>query len=741
MKNLILILLFVPGFLFAQSKYTVGTRLLLHDLKKEGAFEMRNAPLSEKTIKNHALQMRNGMYWAALAIKVDEASFSEDAIHSLGAYINSRFDGLRSVDCPVHRLPELMDIPGILQVDGGAEDSPLMEVSLVETYADSAKAGLGLPKGLTGKGVVVSVIDWGFDYTHPNYYSVDFQEYRVKRVWDQNLAGGTPPQGYSYGAEFATQADILAAEHDDPYVFGLGSHGMHTSGIAAGSGAGTPHQGIAHEAELVLLPYRRNAASLLDGLTYTKNYANSVNKPFVFNMSTGSHLGPHDGTTLKNQAISQTVGKGAVFVGSAGNNGQNEFHLDHTFNNDTISTVCATVNANAYWGQTMAIWGAPNQNLHMSFSVVAANGDTLYSFPYYLQSIDEPLMDTIIYINPNDSSRTLEFKLLSIASDANNLKPNFRFEFRNLTAGRIAAHFHATSGRMDIWHNIRLEERYTNWGVNLQASALGGNQVWPGYKRGDVDYGVGEPSGVGPSVITVAAYRSARTMPTGIPFGGDLAAFTSFGPTVDGRVKPDIAGPGVGVVSSVSSFDPDVNTSIPPVIFNGKNYNFQAYSGTSMSGPTVAGIVALMLEANPDLSWQFVRDILINTARQDNITGTLPAAGHLRWGHGKVNAWQAVFEVFNSIGIKNYTPVAQWRVYPNPNPGTYLYLDSRELPHGVYQIKIFDTKGLLIQAYDYKHQGLDRWELDMSSFPSGFYVLKVEQNASLIGLSRVNVMR
>ena len=61
--------------------------------------------------------------------------------------------------------------------------------------------------------------------------------------------------------------------------------------------------------------------------------------------------------------------------------------------------------------------------------------------------------------------------------------------------------------------------------------------------------------------------------------------------------------------------------------FDGMTYEFAKLSGTSMSSPAVAGIVALMLEANPNLSPSDVRDILEATARQDQATGDLLAEG------------------------------------------------------------------------------------------------------------------
>jgi hypothetical protein len=65
---------------------------------------------------------------------------------------------------------------------------------------------------------------------------------------------------------------------------------------------------------------------------------------------------------------------------------------------------------------------------------------------------------------------------------------------------------------------------------------------------------VGEPAGVGENVITVASYRSERVLSNGNFVFGNLSSFSSRGPTVDGRTKPDIASTGDGVMSSINSF-------------------------------------------------------------------------------------------------------------------------------------------------------------------------------------------
>ena len=121
-----------------------------------------------------------------------------------------------------------------------------------------------------------------------------------------------------------------------------------------------------------------------------------------------------------------------------------------------------------------------------------------------------------------------------------------------------------------------------------------------------------------------------------------MAYFSSYGPTLDGRLKPNVSAPGVNVESSLSSFRDGTYSVTSSVDFDGATYDFAKLSGTSMSSPAAAGVVALMLEANPELTPGDVRTILEWTAREDEDTGTLPAEGDHVWGHGKVTATLAV---------------------------------------------------------------------------------------------------
>jgi len=134
-------------------------------------------------------------------------------------------------------------------------------------------------------------------------------------------------------------------------------------------------------------------------------------------------------------------------------------------------------------------------------------------------------------------------------------------------------------------------------------------------------------------------------------------------------MKPDIAAPGVNVISSISSFTDADYTPFTTVTFNGRDYDFARFSGTSMSSPCVAGIVALILDANPTLSPAQVKNILKTTARLDTYTGTITAPGHPRWGMGKVNAYQAVVLALSTVSIEELENNNWMAVYPNPASG------------------------------------------------------------------------
>jgi len=120
---------------------------------------------------------------------------------------------------------------------------------------------------------------------------------------------------------------------------------------------------------------------------------------------------------------------------------------------------------------------------------------------------------------------------------------------------------------------------------------------------------------------------------------GKIAFFSSRGPTRDGRLKPEVVAPGYFVLG------PWAGTN---------DYILKA--GTSMSSPVVAGLVALILEENPNLDVSGVRSILSSQALSDGFTGSLP---NNIYGYGK--AFLSSFSSVGSVGsiyvgsLENFT--------------------------------------------------------------------------------------
>lgn len=110
-----------------------------------------------------------------------------------------------------------------------------------------------------------------------------------------------------------------------------------------------------------------------------------------------------------------------------------------------------------------------------------------------------------------------------------------------------------------------------------------------------------------------------------------IASFSSRGPSgcAGNPIKPEISAPGVDVYSSVP----------------GGGYQQSGWSGTSMAGPHVAGVVALMREADPNLEVDVIKQVLIETARDAGAAGEDNA-----YGWGIIDAYEAVVQVAAGLG-------------------------------------------------------------------------------------------
>jgi len=187
---------------------------------------------------------------------------------------------------------------------------------------------------------------------------------------------------------------------------------------------------------------------------------------------------------------------------------------------------------------------------------------------------------------------------------------------------------------------------------------------------------IASPPAIFAESFTVGAMRSNDT----------IAGFSSRGPVLvdsSGIMKPDVTAPGVGVRSAWL------------------DSTYRSASGTSMSGPHVAGTVALIISANPDLAGQVevIEDILRSTAipvlTKEDCGGVGKESPNNVYGYGRIDALAAVEKALMTTAVKDITlQKHDFRIFPNPSDGA-LYLDLGQVIEPV-TVKITTMQGRLV---------------------------------------------
>lgn len=201
--------------------------------------------------------------------------------------------------------------------------------------------------GLTGKGILISVIDSGIDYAHPDFCNPD-KTTRLVALWDQTIladpsAGRFAPAGYSQGTLFspeqinaALQADTFEQRMELVPSTDVTGHGTHVAGIAAGNGraSGGLYRGVAPESSLLAVKLGSpdpkgfpNTIELMQAVDFSVRYAIEHTVPLVINLSFGNTYGSHSGTSLLETYLDyvSNLGRINIVVGS-GNEGNNGGH-------------------------------------------------------------------------------------------------------------------------------------------------------------------------------------------------------------------------------------------------------------------------------------------------------------------------------------------------------------------------------------------------------------------------------
>jgi subtilisin family serine protease len=458
-----------------------------------------------------------------------------------------------------------------------------------------------------------------------------------------------------FGREFsAAEINAALAAGDRKFLSrDLFGHGTHIAGIAGGDGSqsGTNENenchrkgyyvGVAPEVDLVVVRIV-NSHDVVRAVRhiFTQGWrpAGTPERPVVANLSVGTNEGPHDGTDAMELAIDGlldgTTGR-AVVVAASNDGGL----FDHEKPGQVLGTRGGTHG-----------FKPVDPNREATFQFVVADGDRVedqFEMWYAGQgrlsvNLTTPAPQSVslpsaVAAGAGVQQVQLANHPVDITSDLNNgpnqkhhigivLKPTPGGTIQSGTWTITVRETAGTATEVDCW--IMTETRDPNPRFILADQDRTRTIATPATAR---------------NVITVGAYNAAD---------GTLADFSSRGPTTDNRSKPDLVAPGVGITSARSGARSVRCKCDCCVEF------YIVESGTSSAAPHVTGVVALMLEANPNLSFADIKAKLANSHFDpDPNTGPLP---NFDWGAGKIHAEKAVRAALSA------TPAAP--ADPTPEP-------------------------------------------------------------------------
>ncbi|HET6981855.1 MAG TPA: S8 family serine peptidase [Myxococcaceae bacterium] len=420
----------------------------------------------------------------------------------------------------------------------------------------------------TGAGCLLVFLDWGCDFAHPSFLRPGGGS-RLRALWDQRGPGDGNRWGY--GRVLTRESIDRALSAGDRYAalgYGLGprpAHGTHVMDIAAGNGglAGS-EAGVAPEADLAFVHLASNvhpgdgdlgdSVRVLEALDFARWIAGD--DPFVVNMSLGRTAGDHTGRSIVERAMDALLEEapGRAIVQSAGNYFGKCLHASGTLRPAETASLEWVIDPDDTTTNELEVWYPGRDRL--SVEIIPSGGAGRVTV-----GLGESAM---------------------------------------VTAGgrNVGAAYHRQSDPLNGDHHldIFLEPGAPpgTWQVRLHGSDVVDGRWHAWIERDSV--GPHSQSRFRPDVATnettLGSIASGlRTLVVGAidPSTNTPAPFSSRGPSRDGRPKPDLVAPGVGIIAARST---------PPGAVPG-SAGLVEMSGTSMASPHVAGLVALLFGRAP----------------------------------------------------------------------------------------------------------------------------------------------
>ena len=694
-------------------------------------------------------------YILTLVQSTDEAA----AIRAKGGVVFQDFgEGICAAFLPTDSLGVLNECPTILCMEANEAPKLMNDTSAILTgttkawdFENALTSDLKLqtssiPQAFTGKGVIAAIDDTGFDFTHPAFRNDDGSS-RIKWFWDPLAENDNPDE---LGQIYTTPEQVLAAQ----YCVNAGSnyHGSHVLGSMAGRGLNGRYVGMAPEADIMGAYYpldnyttefeeqltnylkrhledfspiadnliKVDASNIFELIALKKIFdvADAAGQPCVVNWSFGSESNFYVDYTLYEQVVNQLVGPGHIVVAAAGNDGdfcrylkkeagaplEQKFYCSTDSNSFTISM--RTKKTEPFFDFSLRFYEFEKtitinteDNYNATQALVYDYGDIQIVVNAYSTYSD--MVTYSICIKPqgdyassliDDGSMTMAAKIL-IGADTE----------VELMGGTKSSNFVV----------FTLDDLTDSRGCNLcticgQASLERLISVGGMHHRSSFTNIFGEQS----SELTLGSKE------------GQLMSFSACGPTLDGRVKPDVVAPGHNIISVLNSFyrgdETAWLTAYKANVF-GKDYAMWGKSGTSMSSPIVAGVVALWLQAKPDLTPEDILGVIARTSHQPEPEFSGYEKNNY-YGYGEIDAYAGLLDILQLTDIpelSHHQPAGlTFRV-----EGHTLYIDGLD---GEAPITLFDLSGRPVL------QTVTSGTLQLPNLAAGVYAVQLGQQGSTL---------
>ncbi len=590
-----------------------------------------------------------------------------------------------------------------------------------------------------GSGVVVGFCDIGFDARHVNFKYREGKECRVRLAVDYD-------EYYGERHVYATPEAIYDWETDTEDNF----HATHVGGIMAGACVKSGFHGMAPGADIVATTSRLTDVGILAGVEDIIAYAKSVGKPAVVNLSVGSYLGPHDGTSLFCQYIDRCAEDALICI-SSGNEGGVNNHVRKTLTESAPRF--QTLFGNSRW-DNYDMYGASD------FYSSDSRPFKVRVFLYSATNRNVRIFETPLI----DFEETPEWALTSNPEYAGLEGFHYSEEFGKYFSGEVYlwGELDPDNGRyhVQVYRNCATEAQHGDnpWALYRICCEIEGEpgaeidgfcdstRSWFNAYNGtfpDTDMCVSDLA-TAHNVISVGMYYSAEGVMREngeIYKGGEpmrVHGASGYGVLRDGRTLPLTVAPGSPIVSSMSTpyvrkhGSGDSSYKLVHGLENDlSEYYWMPFAGTSMSTPYVAGVIATWLEASPQLKYDEAQRII--SAVNEREEHSFEADRHN--GEGFFRPYMGLQEVLKGVASSCLE-----------------YEDSHiKVVNGDGKVTVMNPENTPARAVLYSVDGQvaaemrvaagEMQEISLTAFPKGIYIMTVSPEDRPSSATKLKIIR